>query len=193
MVQDFFDWDVQNFLYFNNLGSEKWDFFWLIVTEKETWIPLYVIFLILLYLKFGWKKTLIAGICIALMIACADQFTNILKNYFQRLRPCHNPDIQGFFRAIGCEGRGKYGFTSAHASNHIAVALFVGTILYKYYKWLIYVLVLWALMIGYSRIYVGVHFTGDVFFGILIGIIIALLFIRIYYWLIKKYKSKFDL
>ena len=190
MVQDFFDWDVQYFLYFNNLGSEKWDWFWLIVTEKTTWIPLYIIFLILMYIKLGWKKTLVAGICIALMITCADQFSNVLKNYFQRLRPCHNPDIQGMFRAIGCEGRGKYGFTSAHASNHIAVALFVGTVLYRYYKWLIYVLILWALMIGYSRIYVGVHFTGDVFFGTIIGIIAGLLFIRIYYWFIKKYKEK---
>ena len=187
MIQDFFDWDVNIFLYFNNLGSQKWDSFWLFVTEKETWIPLYIIFLILLYKKFGWKKTLVAGVCIVLMITAADQFSNVLKNGFQRLRPCHNPDIQGLFRAIGCEGRGKYGFTSAHASNHIAVALFIGTLMYRYYKWLIYVLILWALMIGYSRVYVGVHFTGDVFFGTIVGIIAALLFIRIYYWFIKKY------
>ena len=51
MIQDYFDWDVQIFLYFNNLGNEKWDWFWLLVTDKKTWIPLYVIFLILLYVK----------------------------------------------------------------------------------------------------------------------------------------------
>ena len=190
MIQEFFNWDVQNFLYFNNLGESRWDWFWLIVTQKETWIPLYLIFLFLLYKNFGWKKTLVAGICIALMITCADQFTNILKNYFQRLRPCHNPDIQGMFRGIDCEGRGKYGFTSAHASNHIAVALFVGTVLYKQYKWLIYVLIVWALMIAYSRVYVGVHFTGDVFFGTLIGIIFGLIFIRIYKAILHKYNHQ---
>lgn len=192
MVQDFFDWDVQNFLYFNNLGSEKWDNFWLIATEKETWIPLYIIFLILLYNNVGWKKTLVAGICIALMITCADQLTNVFKNGFQRLRPCHNPDIQGMFRAIGCEGRGKYGFTSAHASNHIAVAIFVGFVLRKYYKWLLYVLIAWALMIAYSRVYVGVHYTGDIFFGTLIGIFFAILFLKIYYWILNKYNTSLE-
>lgn len=190
MIQDFFNWDVQNFLYFNNLGEIRWDWFWLTVTQKETWIPLYLVFLFLLYKNFGWKKTLIAGICIALMITCADQFTNILKNYFQRLRPCHNPDIQGFFRPIDCEGRGKYGFTSAHASNHMAVALFVGTVLYKQYKWLIYFLIIWALMIAYSRVYVGVHFTGDIFFGTLIGIFFGLIFIQIYKAILKKYNNQ---
>jgi len=187
MIQDFFDWDAQIFLYFNNLGQQKWDWFWLLVTEKKTWIPLYVIFLVVLYLKLGWKKTLLAGVCIALMITCADQFTNILKNYFQRLRPCHTAELQGLFRPIDCEGRGKYGFTSAHASNHITVAIFMGVLLRKQYKWLIYVLILWALMIAYSRVYVGVHFTGDVFFGTLIGVIVSYLFLKIYYYFEKKY------
>ena len=190
MVQEFFDWDVQNFLYFNNLGSEKWDWFWLIITEKKTWIPLYVLFLIVLYLKLGWKKTLVAGLCIALMIAGADQLTNVFKNYFQRPRPCHNPAIQGIFRGIDCEGRGPFGFTSAHASNHIALAIFIGAILYKSYKWLIYVLLIWALMVAYSRIYVGVHYTGDVFFGTLVGIVFGVLFVWIYTMILKKYQDK---
>ena len=190
MIQDFFNWDVQFFLFFNNLGNERWDWFWLIYTEKETWIPLYIIFLILLYKKIGWKKTLIAGLCIALMIAGADQLTNVFKNSFQRLRPCHNSDIVGLFRPIGCEGRGKYGFTSAHASNHMAIALFIGIVLRQYYKWLIYVLIVWALSVAYSRVYVGVHFTGDVFFGTIIGIIFGLLFTRIYKFIIHKYEDK---
>jgi len=192
MIQDFFDWDVQYFLYFNNLGTERWDTFWLIATEKETWIPLYITFLILLYLKLGWKKTLLAGVCVALMITCADQLTNVFKDSFQRLRPCYNPDIQGMFRPIGCEGRGKFGFTSAHASNHMAVAIFVGILLRKHYKWLLYVLLAWAFMIAYSRVYVGVHYTGDIFFGMIIGIIISVLFLRLYYFLVKKYKEKLN-
>jgi len=187
MIQDYFNWDAHFFLFFNNLGNSQWDWFWLIVTNKKTWIPLYVFFLVLLYLKLGWKKTLIAGICIALMITCADQFTNIIKNNFQRLRPCYNPDIQGLFRPIDCEGRGRFGFTSAHASNHIALAIFIGYILRKNYKWLIYVLILWALLIAYSRVYVGVHFTGDIFFGTLIGIFFSYFFIKLYYYLVKKY------
>ena len=190
MIQDYFDWDVQIFLYFNNLGNEKWDWFWLFVTDKKTWIPLYVIFLILLYVKLGWKKTLLAGVCIALMIACADQFTNILKNSFQRFRPCYTESIQGLFRPIDCEGRGKYGFTSAHASNHMAIAIFIGILLRRYYKWLLYILIVWALMVAYSRVYVGVHFTGDIFFGTLIGIFFSILFLKLYYFLEKKYLKK---
>jgi len=190
MIQEFFNWDVQNFLYFNNLGTEKWDWFWLLITNKKTWIPLYIIFLIVLYVKLGWKRTLLAGICIALMVAGADQLTNVFKNYFQRLRPCHNVDIQGAFRAVDCIGRGKFGFTSAHASNHIAVAIFIGTILRPYFKWLIYVLIVWALMIAYSRVYVGVHYTGDIFFGTLIGIIFGFIFTYIYKFLSHKYTDK---
>ena len=192
MIEDFFNWDVNVFLYFNNLGTPQWDAFWLFITEKETWIPLYILFIILLYLKFGWKKTLVAGICIALMITSADQFTNILKNGFQRFRPCHNVDIQGMFRAIGCEGRGKYGFTSAHASNHMAVAIFVGMVLKQHYKYLLYLLLVWALMIAYSRVYVGVHFTGDIFFGTIIGIIAGIVFFKLYQFILKKYKFQLE-
>ncbi|MBF0597360.1 phosphatase PAP2 family protein [Faecalibacter rhinopitheci] len=190
MVQDFFNWDIQWFLYFNNLGESKWDSFWLVITQKETWIPLYAFFIIVLYFKFGWKKTLLVAVCIALMITCADQLSNVFKNYFERLRPCHNPDIQGAFRAIDCEGRGKFGFTSAHASNHVAVAIFLGLILYKHYKWLIYVLILWAIMIAYSRVYVGVHFTGDIFFGSIIGIIFGVIFSKLYFFALNKYQDK---
>ena len=192
MIEDFFNWDVNIFLYFNNLGTPQWDAFWLFITEKETWIPLYILFIILLYLKFGWKKTLVAGICIALMITSADQFTNILKNGLQRFRPCHNVDIQGMFRAIGCEGRGKYGFTSAHASNHMAVAIFVGMVLRQHYKYLLYLLLVWALMIAYSRVYVGVHFTGDIFFGTIIGIIAGIVFLKLYQFILKKYKFQLE-
>ena len=59
----------------------------------------------------------------------SNQFTNILKNSFQRFRPCYTESIQGLFRPIDCEGRGKYGFTSAHASNHMAIAIFMGILL----------------------------------------------------------------
>lgn len=189
MIQDYFNWDVQWFLYFNNLGSEKWDPFWLFITEKRTWIPLYILFLIVLYLKIGIKKTAIAGLCIALMILSADQLTNLFKDGFQRLRPCHNPDIQGMFRAVGCEGRGRYGFTSAHASNHLAIAIFIGTILYKQYKWLIYALLFWAIMISFSRVYVGVHFTGDIFFGSIIGLIFSFIYLKLYYYLVQRFNA----
>lgn len=192
MIQEFFDWDAKVFLYFNNLGNEKWDWFWLLITEKETWIPLYILFIVLLYLKLGWKKTLVAAICITLMIAGADQLTNLIKFTFKRYRPCHNEAIQGMFRSLACEGRGRFGFTSAHASNHMAIAIFVGTILRSYYKWLTAVLIFWAILIAYSRVYVGVHFTGDIFFGMWIGVAFGLGFVKFYQYLIKKYQNKLN-
>ena len=188
MIQDYFNWDVQWFLYFNNLGESKWDPFWLFITEKRVWIPLYILFIVVLYLKLGWKKTVLATVCVALMILSADQLTNIFKDGFERDRPCYNPAIQGHFRAIGCEGRGPHGFTSAHASNHLAIAIFIGTILYKQYRWLIYALLIWALTIAYSRVYVGVHYTGDIFFGGIIGIIFSLIYLKIYYHFEKRFQ-----
>ena len=85
--------DEQLFLYLNTLGSDSWDGFWLFMTDKFNMIPLYVVLLIYTFRHIGWKKGLWFVLTIALLITCTDQITNLFKDGFARLRPCHDPDI----------------------------------------------------------------------------------------------------
>lgn len=158
--------DQSVFLYLNNLGNESWDWFWVFITNKWSSIPLYLFLLFLLYLRTGFKATLFTGLMIVGLICFTDQFSNLLKNNVQRLRPCQ---LDLADRSIA--NCGRYGFPSAHAFSSMALAIFLGSILKKYYKYSLMFLVVWALFLGYSRIYVGVHYPGDVVVGFSLGTI----------------------
>lgn len=185
-MSEIIHFDEQAFLFFNNLGSSSWDNLWVLITGKLTWVPLYALLAYLLYRQLGIRRLGVVIVCIVLMITVTDQFTNLMKHSFERFRPCHNAELAGLFRPVDCEGRGRFGFTSAHASNSMALALFVGYLLKPSYKWIRPLLVFWAILVGYSRIYVGVHYTGDVVCGFIIGSIIAFLFVKVYKNLIQK-------
>lgn len=172
--------DRESFIYLNSLGTPTWDGFWLFLSERTYWIPLYIALIYALYKKFGLRKTcLILSLCL-LMVLLTDQITNIFKDNFERLRPCHDIEFDGLMRKVGCEGRGQFGFTSAHASNHFGLALYLGLILRDHYRWMLGILLIWAVMISYSRIYLGVHFPLDILCGILLGSIIALIMFKSY-------------
>lgn len=176
--------DREVFLYLNNWGSESWDWFWLFITNKWASIPLYVLLLFLLYKKTGWKPTLISLVVVALMITCTDQLANIFKHGFERPRPCQEEFAQVRFIAVRC---GRYGFFSAHAASSTALAILLGNILKKYYKYALLSLFIWVLVVSYSRIYVGVHYPGDVLVGMFFGSILGYLFYRLQQFLVKRF------
>lgn len=164
--------DTQVFLWVNNRSPEVLDDFFLFVTRVEVWVPLYLFLLYLLYRKYPGKAYLWIMGGLGLMVLLADQGSvKLFKETFQRLRPCNNPELDGLFRALkeGCGG--KYGFVSSHASNTFALAFFVG-ILTNRKVWGL--MVLWAIVVSYSRIHIGVHYPADIFFGALFGAIIGL-------------------
>lgn len=184
------DYDV--FLYLNNLGTENWDRFWEIITAPKTWIPLYLILALILWKTLGFKKTILTLLLVGLMILCTDQISNVFKNGVQRLRPCFTEELQGLFRGVICKGRGRYGFFSAHAANHFGLAVFLGMLLKNHYKYLLPVLIFWALMVAYSRIYLGVHFPLDILCGGLTGIFFGALFNQINNSLQKRFPKTFE-
>lgn len=185
--------DEEFFLYLHNLGTDNWDNFWLTITHPNTWIPFYIFFVILCWVQFGWKRMLLIVVTMSLIILCSDQFTNLLKHSIERFRPCRDEDLYPLMRAPkeGFPCGGRYGFTSAHASNHFAYAVFIGLVFWQKKHYILYLLLIWAAMIAYSRIYVGVHFPLDIFFGSLVGISFALLFWKLYLYILRKYPSTF--
>jgi undecaprenyl-diphosphatase len=172
--------DKEIFVFLNNLGSPAWDGFWLFMTNKWSSVPLYLLLLILAYRQLGPKKTLLLLVSIALLITVSDQLSNFFKLGVGRPRPCYDPELDGLFRLVKASCGGKFGYYSAHASNSFAIAVFFMHFFRKSHKAMALSLLLWALVVSYSRIYVGVHFPLDVISGALAGTLMGWLFYRLY-------------
>ena len=124
MIKRILEIDRELLVFLNNLGSEFWDPLWLLITDKLTFVPIFL-FLIYRFLKdFGLKQTLKILLSISILILFTDQFTNFIKASFERFRPCSEPELFGLLRDIDI-GCGKYGFFSAHAANSAAVTSYI--------------------------------------------------------------------
>lgn len=148
------------------------------VSGTVTWIPVYLVFLYFVfktYGKRGWYIILLVVITIALV----DQGTvHLFKNVFHRLRPSHEPALAGLVHIVNGYSGGDYGFVSSHAANNFALITFLGYFLRRSYSWLFPVMFVWAALIAYSRMYLGVHYPGDVLCGGLYGALIGYLVAR---------------
>ena len=117
--------DIISFLFLNNLGSDEFDWFWLFITDKRQTIFFFLIVTTLLFRKFNWRKIIFLYLTIAILITMSDQTSNWFKDYFLRLRPCHEESIKSLLRLVKSSCGGKYGFFSAHASNTFALSIFL--------------------------------------------------------------------
>ena len=189
MIDQILQYDTDLFIYLNSLGTETWDPFWLAYTSKWNWIPFYALLLYLIFRQIGKKPMLVTIVVVALMVLVTDQVTNLFKHGFQRMRPCHLAEIIDGMRLVrdGCGGR--YGFFSGHASNTMAAAIFIGFTLRNKYKYLLYLLIVWSLLMAYSRVYIGVHYPLDILMGMSFGAISGYTFYRLNLFLIRKFFS----
>ena len=182
------DIDTQLFLYFNGIHSPNFDIIFGYITSKTFWIPMYVVLLFFTVLKFKWK-TFYVGLFIGLLFLIADQSSvKLFKEMFERLRPSHEPSLEGLVHVVTGKG-GQYGFVSSHAANSFALAIFSGFLLKKHYKYLLIIMLFWASLVSYSRVYVGVHYPGDILGGAILGCIVGFLV----FWLMKVVNRKFNL
>lgn len=168
------DADRTAFLYINGARSELADLWMGYFSEALFWVPLYLAFLVLIKLRWEWKGLLWSLPVIGLMILLSDTGSVVLfKNTVQRLRPCHAADLQGLVHLVDGRCGGKYGFISTHASNHFAIAAFMIGMARRRPWWLWMALLLWAAVVAYSRVYLGVHYPGDVVVGALYGSLVG--------------------
>jgi undecaprenyl-diphosphatase len=187
MIDSLINKDIELLIYLNNLGSIQWDGFWLILTNKFSAVPLYLVLLYFTFKQFGFKKTMISLIFIALLITVSDQTSNLFKYGFKRLRPCHDESVVHLLRSVQERCGGLYGYFSAHAANSMAIAVFFSFILKMKYKIFTVILIVWALLVAYSRVYIGVHYPLDITTGILFGLLYGTLFSM----LLKVFSKKF--
>jgi len=173
MLQRLLDWDRQTFIYFNNLGIERFDAFWETVTDTVTWIPLFLLFLILFFLKFPKKEAALKSLTVVALSCFILLATYLTKNYFGRLRPNNDHAINMLIRIL--RSPTDYSFISGHAASSFSVTTLVVLFLHRQLRWA-WLFYLWPVLFSFSRIYVGVHYPSDIMAGALIGLVSACLF-----------------
>jgi undecaprenyl-diphosphatase len=184
--------DQQLFLFINSSNSPFGDLVMQTFSGRLIWIPLYLAILIFLGVKYK-RKFLIILIFIIIAATLADQSSVLVKNIVHRLRPCHEPSLTGIIHLVNGECGGIYGFVSSHATNCFDVAVL--SLLFIKKRWYSVSIILWAGIIGYSRIYLGVHYPADVLCGAFMGAFIGWVMYTLYIMTdntILQYKPYFN-
>ncbi|MFB9296758.1 phosphatase PAP2 family protein [Persicitalea jodogahamensis] len=184
LLDHIIQFDQNLFLWLNGHHNRYWDAVMIVITNKLTWIPLYVLLLYAIIKQFKLKAI---GLILSILavVTLSDQIAStIFKPYFMRPRPCHEPSLESLIHLVGGCG-GEFGFVSSHAATSFGIALIINllpTSRLRATRWLF----LWALVYSFSRIYVGVHYPLDLLVGAVVGVLSALL---IFYFYIKLNKD----
>jgi len=179
MIDHLIELDEQLFLILNRMHDSWMDPVMWLFSKTGASIPVYVFLLFHIYRVYK-EKTWGILLAVALLILMTDQFTSaLMKPFFERLRPSHEPALNGMVHIVNGYSGGNYGFASSHAANTFGIAMFLSCLLRKGKPWINW-LFLWAAFVSYTRIYLGVHYPGDILVGALIGILFGWLVFKLY-------------
>lgn len=191
-MEDLQQFDASIFTTINSWHALYFDNFMALVTVIATWLPIILMLLFMMYKKKGWRKTLTLLLAVGLVILIADQVSaSIIKPAVARLRPSRNPDLQATIHIVNGYRGGRFGFVSSHAANCFGVALLLAFLFKnRAFTW---VMVAWATLMCYSRIYLGVHYPGDIVCGAILGVAVAAIVYYLLKWLSHKNAEWFDI
>ncbi len=187
MLEYFINLDKELFLFLNGLNADWLDPVMFYITWKFFWIPFYTLLLWLFYKQYGWKTTLFILLLVIVLITMSDQLSGFLKKTTQRLRPSRDESLSDLVHLFEGKRGGGFSFVSSHAANSFALALFVIHLLGSKIKFIAPVMVTWAILKSYSRIYLGVHYPGDVIGGAILGILCAILIMQVWDYFYGNY------
>ena len=188
LFQHILELDKDLFLYLNGFYNDYWDTVMLMITRKETWYPFYLIIIFFTIRNYRSKSWLVI-LFLALTVLVSDQLSVVIKETVQRLRPVYAPEIQDMVHNVLRKG-GLHGFVSSHAANSFAIFVFTARVFKN--RGYSLLLLFWAILMSYSRIYSGVHYPLDILGGALVGwglgygFFKALIFTETHFFLIRS-------
>jgi membrane-associated phospholipid phosphatase len=184
------EWDKWLFIKLNNQWTNPvFDVVLPYFRNSLFWVPLYTFVLAFMLFNYG-KKGLWWSLAFVCTVALTDVIgARVLKEGFERLRPCQDPQFFFHVRLLLKQCSGSYSFVSNHAANHFGIATFAVLTFKGVFKQWMYLAYLWALLIGYSQVYVGVHYPLDVVGGACLGMLMG----SVTAWLFHRKWKNFNL
>lgn len=187
-IQQLIEYDKNAFLALNGSDSVFWDGFMWVYTNTLVWIPLALVLLYVIYRNNRVKEALFITLMVAVVVIICDRVSSgLFKPVFKRFRPAQDPELMYFVDIINGYRGGKYGFISSHAANTFGLFTFTSLLFRK--REYTYAFLIWAIISCYSRIYLGVHYLGDVICGAFLGVAIGSLIYLLYSYIHRKYTS----
>lgn len=173
ILQTLNQWDTQVFLAVNGWHHPFFDSFMEMYSDRFVWLPFYLSIAYAVYRQFHWKAMVVFLVLALLLLTINDQLcSSVFRSAFARMRPS-NPDnpLSAVVHIVDGYRGGRYGFPSAHAANSWGLAMFISLSFRR--RLLMLTMVGWATVMCYSRMYLGVHYFGDVLCGALLGTLTA--------------------
>lgn len=184
-IQQYIAADKELLLNLNGSQSLFWDGFMWVATSTIVWVPVAAMLLYIIIKNNKIQEALLTIVMIALVITLADQIASgLCKPFFARFRPTQDPNIMYMVDIVNGYRGGRFGFISSHAANTFAISVFLSLLIKR--KSLTFMLLFWAVLNSYSRIYLGVHYPGDILFGAIEGCFIGYLIYLLYKFIQKK-------
>ncbi len=171
MIETIESLDRDLFLFLNGLHHPALDQAMYYMTDDKFWIPFFLLLLWMIFKAYNWKVMLWSLFAVAIIITLADRISvDLFKNVFLRYRPSHNLELADLVHTVNGYRGGQYGFVSSHAANSAGVATFIFLLLRQAFAKWAWIVIAWALLFTYTRIYLGVHYPADVICGGLLGV-----------------------